>query len=289
MEKNSKDRETGTDSLTNTYKEDTPGQTKAVIKNIKKLSEEKTKPKLIKNTVIINPRKKDTEFVHKTRETQILPGVREDEQLFAMSTDCEYNDFAHGDCYMATHSKGGGKKREGLESDTKSHIITQLRNVKNLREEGGTPVTFDDDVTCLVNQKYAIYALRMYEKLEKPAQKEALARKFFESPKSFLNVIQTSDEYIISELERFIHEQKQSIKNITVPTCVDPELSNHRIMKVVLEDHGNVWVSHLHYNGGEVIATNHTKEGGIIGLNKLREHIQNTICSRYGVHFDDRT
>jgi len=314
MERKPHKRLIGTDPLTTTYRQDTPGECKKNVRRLSshvnevkvnnlvdshnthnsqfviknnvqriKLSEAiKDKVKKIKNQILLHPPKHHTE--HK-----IIRHVHENKKQIACESRNIYDETKRGNRYMAEHNRGGGKKREGLEGDSANHIINQLRIVKNLRDLDGTPITFDNDQTCLVDHKYAKQALELYERVEKPSQKEVLASRLSHSPRSFLTTVRQSDEHLISELEDFIKERKRG-KKITIAERVEPALSSHRLEKVTLEDDGRCWVSKLYFNDkGSITATSHIKEDGIVGLNKVRQHLQENIANYYNVPFEDKT
>lgn len=292
MEKDPKKREEATLSLVNTYRRDTPKEKVrklAVESNTFKINTRKfdfVKGK-IKNKVICHPNKKETEC-NIPKPDEIKRRVHENKISFAFQSQQFYDDENRGGVPMAEHKHGGGKKRAGLECGTSTHIINQLRIVRDLRDPDGSPVLFNDGICCLVDQKYAIQALKLYERVIKPDQKEALIEKLAHSPKSFLNTIKSSDEHLLQQLEEFIKFQKRN-KRITLAEKVSSDFSSRRLAKVVLEDFGSIWRSSLVYHDGNVICTNHKKEEGIFGLQKLRNHLYTNIAEYYQVPFEDKT
>jgi len=294
MNKNPMKRLQGTNSLTAIYKQDTPGESTKLLKKlavesnlfkmrVRKFDYDKGK---IKNKVICHPNKSDTACILPPNETKRR--VHEDVKTFAYQSQRHYDNVSIGDSSMADHKQGGGKKRVGLECDSSTHIINQLRAVRDLRDPDGSPVTFNDGIQCLVNQKYAIQALKLYEKFEKPSQKEALIEKLAHSPKSFLNTIRSSDEYLLENLEEFIRSQNKKPK-ITVAERVSGALSKRRLTKLVLEDLGSIWRSSLIHNDGQITHKDHAKNEGLFGLNKLRKHLYENIASFYQIPFEDKT
>jgi hypothetical protein len=88
--------------------------------------------------------------------------------------------------FEAQHSKGGGKKRVGLESDSDDHIINQLRKAKDL---GSHTVTFKDKSKHPIDRDLATKALTHYGNLRTSIDKEHATHRMWHSHQGLHDVL----------------------------------------------------------------------------------------------------
>jgi hypothetical protein len=114
----------------------------------------------------------------KTGKEKIKPAMKEEEEMSNLQKIKSILE--------ARHSAGGGKKRQGLESDSDDHIINQLRKSTNLRDH---QVTFKDKSKHHVPAHIAKTALYKYSGLRTSQEKDALSKAFHASHESFKNAL----------------------------------------------------------------------------------------------------